>query len=157
MQPRKPSKGLTFFLSFVPGVGHLYLGAMNRGLQIMIIFFGSIFLIDFLRLGAFPFWLPIIWFYGIFDALQKADDYLLYGEIVDKPLFEWQVLSGKNTWFGWGLIVIGSYLLLDRFLGRWIATYLIISWHDLRSIITAVLLIAFGAFLLWGRKVKNNE
>jgi len=157
MEPRKPSKVLTFFLSFCPGVGHLYLGAMNRGLQFLIIFFGSIFVVNFLRLGVFPFWLPIIWFYGLFDALQKADDYILYGEIEDEPLFQWQELRINNSWLGWGLVVLGVYLLLDRHLGRLITTYLSISWYDLRSIITAVLLIAFGAFLLWGKKVKNNE
>lgn len=156
MEPRKPSKALTFILSFVPGVGHLYLGVMNRGFQVMLLFFASIFLMDFLRLGVFPFWLPVIWFYGLFDALQKADDLILRGQIVDEPLFDWQVLKEKNAWFGWGLIILGGYLLLDRQLGRLIATYLAINWYDLRSIITAGLLIAFGAFLLWGKKVKNN-
>ncbi len=157
MGPGKRSKVLTFFLSFVPGVGHLYLGAMNRGLQFLILFFGSIFFVDLLRLGMFPFWLPIIWFYGIFDALQKADDYILYGEIVDEPLVGWQALQFKSSWLGWGLVVLGVYLLLDRHLGRLISQYLTIGWYDLRSIITAVLLIAFGVFLLWGKKVKNDE
>ena len=39
----KKSKTLTFFLSFVPGVGHYYLEHMQRGLQFNLIFFGLIF------------------------------------------------------------------------------------------------------------------
>jgi hypothetical protein len=156
MESRRPNKTIAFLLSVVPGLGHLYLGAMNRGLQLMIIFFGSIFLMDLLRLGVFPFWLPIIWFYCLFDALQKADDYVLYGKVIDEPIVEWQVLKAKNTWFGWGLIFLGGYLLLERLLGRYIAAYLTISWHDFRSFIVASLLIAIGAFLLWGKRVKND-
>lgn len=157
MDARRPSKTLAFLLSVVPGLGHLYLGAKNRGLQLMIIFFGSIFLMDLLRLGVFPFWLPIIWFYGLFDTLQRSDDYVLHGHIIDEPIIEWQVLRAKNTWFGWALIFLGGYMLLDRLLGRYIATYLAISWHDFRSFIVAGLLIAIGAFLLWGKRVKVNE
>ncbi|MGI6329031.1 MAG: hypothetical protein ACOX1I_08885 [Dethiobacteria bacterium] len=155
MQHGKPSFILTLFLSFVPGVGHLYLGAMNRGLQFMILFFGSIFLVDFLRLG-FPFWLPIIWFYGLFDALQKTRDYTLYGEIVDEPLIKWEALRVKQPWLGWGLIVLGAYLLADRHLGRLWSLYFDTGWYDFRSLLTAVLLIALGVFILRGKKVKNS-
>ncbi len=156
MQPSNPSKTLTFFLSFVPGVGHLYLGAKNRGLQFLILFFGSIFLLDFLRLGLFPFWLPIVWFYSLFDALQKADEIVLSGVVVDEPLVKWDVLKKNNAWYGWGLIVFGAYLLLDRHLPRLWSMYFHINWYDFRSFVTAVLLIAVGVLILRGKKVKNN-
>ncbi|MFB6367393.1 hypothetical protein ACFCP7_25760 [Paenibacillus elgii] len=68
----------TIVLSFVPGLGHLHLGLMQRGLGFMVLFFGLMVMIFFLSvithrdvflvfLGA----LPVIWLYCIFDCVQQ--------------------------------------------------------------------------------------
>jgi hypothetical protein len=67
----RKSAFLTFILSWLPGLGHLYLGLNKRGLQFMTAFFACIILIPLLPF-VFPFVLAILWFYSLFDALQKA-------------------------------------------------------------------------------------
>ncbi|OIQ58584.1 hypothetical protein MOTE_17720 [Moorella thermoacetica] len=71
------SKFTSFILSVFPGLGHFYLGLMNRGMVIMAVFFGWLGLVllasvvtwshDFLVLLVL---LPIVWLYSLFDALQ---------------------------------------------------------------------------------------
>lgn len=151
---RRPSKGLTFFLSFCTGVGHLYLGAMTRGLQFLLLFFGSFALSGFLPLGIFPFWIPIIWFYGLFDALQLADQ----DPIQDKPLLEWRYLQGR--WTGFILIALGLLLVVDDILpSLWDIYFREISlgWLSFRTVLMAVILIIAGIILLRGKKVKQHD
>lgn len=150
---KKPSKALTFFLSMCTGVGHLYLGAMTRGIQFMVVFLGSIALVDYFPMRIFPFWIPIIWFYGLFDALQLADQ----ENREDKPLVEWKFLSGKR----WGYILIGLGLLLmvDVILPSIWYTFLdklFMDWYNFRTLLIAVILIIVGIFLLRGKKVKKS-
>jgi hypothetical protein len=158
MHGKKPSKFITFILSIIPGVGHLYLGAMNRGLQFLILFFSSVFLLDFLSFRIIPFWLPIVWFYGLFDALQLADQAILYAEVQDKPLVEWSHIKVKQHWLGWGLLGLGVLLLMDNVLPRiWNALFSHIHWFSFRPLLTALLLIGAGIYLLRGKKVQNHD
>jgi hypothetical protein len=68
----------TILLSFIPGLGHLQLGMMQRGLAFLTAFFGSmamIIFVAFLTHGggflAFLGVLPIIWLYCLFDCIQQ--------------------------------------------------------------------------------------
>lgn len=54
-----------------PGAGHMYLGLQRRGLQLMAAFLLSIYLLDLLRLSAFLFLVPIIWFYSFLTLYSK--------------------------------------------------------------------------------------
>jgi TM2 domain-containing membrane protein YozV len=157
MAEKRPSKLVTFFLSFIPGVGHLYLGAMNRGLQFLIVFFTSLFLYNFLSLMVIPFWLPIVWFYCLFDALQLADQAKLYAEVEDKPLVKWDQIQIRRPWVGWGLIFMGVFLIMDRFLPHILRSYFNnLSWFS-RPLLTALVLIGAGIFLLKGKKVSDGD
>ncbi|MFC0523551.1 hypothetical protein ACFFGV_08125 [Pontibacillus salicampi] len=112
-QADKKSKVLATILGFFPGAGHMYLGLQRRGLQLMIGFLLSIYVLDTLRLSFFLFLIPVIWFYSFFDALQhaaKAEDEVLE----DIPLVK-QFLNHQR-WFGIALITIGSFFILDRIL-----------------------------------------
>lgn len=71
------SKFITFILSAFPGLGHLYLGLMNRGLVFMAAFLGWTALVllgaEIIRSGDFTVLLvllPIIGLYSLFDALH---------------------------------------------------------------------------------------
>ncbi|MDD2283333.1 MAG: hypothetical protein PHS56_02260 [Eubacteriales bacterium] len=150
----RPNKALTFFLSFCPGVGHLYLGAMTRGLQFMILFFGAWALIDFSSIGIFNFCIPIIWFYSLFDALQLADQEI----IEDRPLVEWKHLTGH--WLGPILIALGGILIIDDIMPRvWNKIFADInfSWTSFRSLAMALALIIIGMLLLRGKRVRKND
>ena len=148
------SKTLTFFLSALPGLGHYYLGQMNRGLQMMALFFGSMFLLSFLRLD-FAYVIIIIWFYSLFDVLQQHRKINEQKELIDPPLLSWEKLLPKKHWIGWFLIIIGLYSLLNRI-------SLELGWEYyslLRSITLSLILIIVGIYLISGKRLfsKVNE
>ena len=67
----------TIILSLIPGLAHFQLGLMQRGLTFLVGFFGLFAMIAFVsfitREGGFfvfLFALPVILFYGLFDAMQ---------------------------------------------------------------------------------------
>lgn len=82
--PRK-RKWVAGVLSFiVPGTGHFYLGLMQRGLFIMMLLILDIFIITSLgsqsdssvrvpMVTLFALFIPVIYFYNLFDALQSTD------------------------------------------------------------------------------------
>lgn len=138
------SRGLTFILSFLPGLGHLYLGLMTRGIQLMLAFFLIVFSLNTFNL--FGFILPVIWFYGLFDALQQNRSINELGEVKDKPFVAWGDINDKQYYIGWVFIVLGAYLVLENFFG-W--EY----YHLLKNIIIAILFIYVGYRLVSGRGI----
>jgi TM2 domain-containing membrane protein YozV len=110
--PRK-SKLLTFFLSLMPGVGHMYLGLINKGLTIMFLLFASLFLVILFSgepsMAWFPgFFIPTLSIafvsYSIFDSLDIADkinsgksecfDSTLEASIIKQKFYENRKLIG---------------------------------------------------------------
>lgn len=149
----RKSKGLTFFLSFVPGAGHLYLGLMNRGLQFLILFFGTIFISSMFITELFGFLLPVIWFYCLFDALQQYNKIQESGEVIDTPIISWMQFTKHKFWFGWGLILFGIYLFVEKFVFE---TY---GWQyssTFKTVFFAIMLILIGIYLLFGKKVNKD-
>ena len=160
------SKFLTFLFSLVPGVGHMYLGLMQRGLQFLVTFFGVIFLLVITNLGELSLFLPVIWFYNLFDALQRyqmikeADPDTFTIEKFDQPLV---VLAQKVTqqkWFAYGLISLGGYLLLDRAFNYFqilMRQVFQVYIYDLRSMFVAVALVVIGIILLKSNRTQNQN
>jgi len=66
-------KIISVAFSIVPGAGHMYLGLMKQGLQLMTLFFFTAFLMGWLNLSLLVFILPIIWFYSLFDAYHQIE------------------------------------------------------------------------------------
>jgi TM2 domain-containing membrane protein YozV len=100
----KKSKVIATLLAAFPGAGHMYLGLQKRGLQLMLIFLGSIYILDLLNLSLFLFFIPIAWFYSFFDGMQQASK---YGRepLYDKPVIEsWTRYQG---WIGGALLFLG--------------------------------------------------
>lgn len=140
----KPNKTLTILFSFIPGAGHMYMGLMAQGVQIMIVFFSMIALLGWLQLGFLAFIPPIIWFYSVFDAYHRYHDTLLES-LFDFNLFEW--LRSYPRWVGWTLIIIGALILSERLL------YPLIDYnlrYYLKTGLVAIILIAGGVKLLMG-------
>lgn len=141
----KKSKFLTFVLSAVPGLGHYYLGLMNRGLQIMILFFGSLYFLSILGYNqSFPYISTIIWFYSLFDALQQHRIVNKEEEPVDKPLIPWNKLHLKSTWIGWGLIFAGLYFAVDQIIYSFLREY----YYIFKNILVSLVLIGIGFYLI---------
>ncbi len=156
----KRSKILAMLLSVFPGAGHMYLGLQKRGLQLMIAFLFTIYILDVLRLSLFLFVIPLIWFYSFFDTLQQLSR-LNQGELQDVPIVSWLVHQQK--WLGIGLIVLGVFYLADRVLltvieqlypqlniAYWLETYF-------QTFLVSVLLIGGGLKLLTGSKINKGD
>lgn len=95
-----------FFLSaLIPGAGHMYLGFMKRGLLLMTVFFVDIGLS--MILNGFLVFMPVIWFYCLFDAWnkyhltdsekKKVDDslFFFYNAISSEPIPQSSGLSNS--------------------------------------------------------------
>lgn len=157
----KINKTFGVFLSFLPGVAHMYMGLQRQGIELMTLFFLPMFLTDFIRISLFMFAVPIIWFYSFFDALHKLSDpeKRIDGDIL---LFSWlkgEVTTSwnKNKLLAYGLIFIGCVLIFQRVALPLVSTY--ISWGIARYLETAVLAILFilgGIKLLLGSKNSSK-
>ncbi|MBX0353406.1 hypothetical protein [Bacillus toyonensis] len=158
----KKNKTFASILAMFPGAGHMYLGLQRRGLQLMAAFLLSIYLLDLLRLSAFLFLVPIIWFYSFFDALQQTAK---YGKerVNDEPIIDYFI--NHQRWIGIGLIVLGGYYLLDQtvlpILNDYFATIFNIHLSELyyryfQTSIVALLLIGGGFKLLLGNKENKG-
>ncbi|MFC5651441.1 hypothetical protein ACFPYJ_20460 [Paenibacillus solisilvae] len=85
----------TIILSLIPGLSHFQLGLMQRGLTFIVGFFGLFAMIAFISFithenGVFIFLLalPVIMFYGLFDAMQLLGRKQRGEEIPDRTIFE---------------------------------------------------------------------
>jgi len=145
------SKFVTFILSVLPGVGHLYLGWQLRGLLFMLAFFMAIFLMDWVGLSLFTFLLPVIWFYSLFDALQCYDR---EPPAAQEPI-AWDF--EKQRMVGIALIIIGGLVLINKLAVPLLLKYL--TYETLRLIgssLVALLLVAGGIRLAWGVPLKRS-
>ncbi|MFD0714949.1 hypothetical protein [Paenibacillus sp. GCM10027626] len=107
----------TILLSFVPGLGHLQLGLMQRGVTLLIGFFGLLTMIIFVSVlareqGVLVFLgvLPIIWLYGMFDAVRQLQRKQAGELLVDRSIMEdWDEFrhgGRKSRWFATVLSII---------------------------------------------------
>ncbi|KGA95816.1 hypothetical protein AJ85_10475 [Alkalihalobacillus alcalophilus ATCC 27647 = CGMCC 1.3604] len=83
------------FMSLIPGLGHMQLGLMNRGLTLMVAFFGLITMVIFTTVltgqGVFIVFLgllPIIWIFNLFDVIQFVNKKGKGEELVDRSILE---------------------------------------------------------------------
>lgn len=168
----RKSKWATFLLALVPGLGHLYLNFTKQGLQIMIGTCACIILIPSIPL-IFSFALAILWFYQMFDALQKAtwmkaaaaehERMMMGQETFGYPWTaqDWMTLGGyqKETsmnpvWTGGACVLVGAMVLL--------MTIFPDLWHwllqqNVASVLLAVALIGYGLWLLFKRPERKGS
>ena len=135
----------------IPGAGHMYLGWQEKGLQIMSLFFLSIFVMDWLRLSIVLFLVPVVWFYSFFDVLQLVSGTLEQPDNTKDNIIAW--LTAKQRWVGVALILIGILVLFDRLLVPYL-DYRIVD--AMKTGLVAILLIGGGLRLAMGAKVDNQ-
>lgn len=92
---QQSEKTRIILLSIIPGLGHMSLGLMQRGITFLVSFVGLFAIILFLSfimnsgsLLVFLLALPIIWIYGIFDAVSIVQKKHNGEQLEDKSLFE---------------------------------------------------------------------
>ena len=112
---------LVFIASLIPGAGEMYMGFRKQGLSIMLLFWGTFALTSVINMGWIMLFLPILWFYSFFNVHNL------------KSLPEEDFYSVED-----------SYILhLDQFIGRKDSAF------KKHRTVLAVLLILFGAAVLW--------
>lgn len=139
---------MTFILSMIPGVGHMYLGLMNKGLVLMAGFMFMSFFTGWLNIPFLGFILPVMWFYSVFDAMNirkgsKLEEDLDFDNII--PNIGMNIDASK---LGYGLIIIGGLILFEKILTPLIREYL--TWQQRDMIKT---LVVSGIFIFGGIKL----
>lgn len=150
-------KSTAMFFSILPGAGHMYLGLQKQGIQIMALFFLTIFLNDWLHIGFFGIIIPIIWFYAMFDVREKAKSEIP-PEDKDLDIIAWlnsKSNSSQNTskFLGIILIAVGCIALIDKIVFPILDT--LISWNVrnyLQTGLVSLIFVALGIKLLLGSK-----
>lgn len=143
-------KYLTILFSLVPGAGHMYLGMQKKGIILMASFFLSLFLMGWLNMSLFMVILPVLWFYSLFDALNKFDD-KKYTSIDNDDPYMWVEKNLKIV--GWGLIILGLFIIIDKLILPNIS-------FEIKSYIQTI--VVAGIFIFGGIKLiisnkKNND
>lgn len=141
-------------LSFCPGMGHLYLGLFQRGIQI---FLGSILTGTVLNMigGGGLIALSVFgWiFFSIFDARELAMRQASGQPVVDQPLVEIGHLMKKREMIAYGLIGVGAlgvYRMLGDILVRLIGDYSL--YRSLNYLVFGTAAIVAGLYLLRSTK-----
>lgn len=166
---KRKSKFLTLLLGFVPGAGHMYIGLLNKGLSLMVIFFAALFLAlfisDTLRIGWFQgFLIPAIsvlcLFYSIFDALELADqinsgkvvnDTSLAGSIMEINYLKQKFFYRRKT-VGYAFLILGAIGIANIFietLDNLLRKYLhFIPEFRISQLMVPMLFIIIGVYLI---------
>jgi len=135
----KRSPAAAFWLSMLPGAGHVYIGQPTRGLVLIVSVASAIYLASE-GAGAFVgIIIPFLWIFSMIDAHRGAVE---LNHLIDTgqplPLGRDQGLA-LSTWWGWALIVLGVVFTIDNY-----------GWLDIDWIFNLwpVVLIALGVYLL---------
>lgn len=134
----KRSPAAAFWLSLIPGAGHVYVGQPTKGLVLIVAVASAIYLASE-GAGAFTgILIPFLWIYAMIDAHRSA---VAINHLLDtgqKTLEPTESLA-FTKWWGWTLIGIGVVFTLDNF-----------GWLDIDWIfdLWPLAIIALGVYLL---------
>lgn len=115
--PREVSSLIRFALSVVPGLGHLYMGLFNRGIQLGAgAVLGSFVLNTLMPTSALPgFLVAALIFVSIFDA-REAHLRMAQGlEVEDKAFVDLKTMqpNWNSRYTGYALIAVGAIALYN--------------------------------------------
>ncbi|HHV65280.1 MAG TPA: hypothetical protein GXX46_09440 [Peptococcaceae bacterium] len=152
-------KILALTFSIIPGAGHMYVGQMEKGIQLMLAFLLTLYLSDFLNLSLLLMFTPVLWFYSIFDILhlvsnpEKRPETTFLGDFFRENQF-----SGKaGKYLGIGLIAVGIIMIMEKIVLPQIAFFFDGQIREyFRTGIIALLFIGGGIKLMLGSKDKEK-
>lgn len=152
------------FFSLVPGAGHMYLGLTRQGIQLMVLFFSTFFIAASFHLQFLAVFLPVIWFYSIFDTRTKSlsEDSLPNTNL---PIFSDvnsmdEIFKNKpaEKYIAYILILMGVLSLINN-----IALPILRDYFDyqiimyVKSLIISFIFIVIGFTLLKSKKVNVKK
>lgn len=173
----RPKHGLFLFItSCIPGCGQMHQGYMKRGISLLTAFCGVFALALFLEIGSLTVLMVPLWLYSFFDSYNlraritdgtaEEDAYLFGMSDMDKAQMG-ALLRKRHSLIGWGLVVLGLYLLWQRvadwlddifayiFGDRWSFYYLF--HHDIPRLVVTFFIIALGVWFIRGPKKMKGE
>lgn len=157
----KHSKRVALFFSLMPGAGHMYLGLVRQGIQLMLLFFSIIFMSTSFDMEFLGIFLPIIWFYSIFDVRSKSlkEDPLIDADL---PIFAdvatMKYFSNSNLvekYLAYILILMGIFSMINNLIIPILSKY--VDYYYIRcgkSLIVSIVLISIGIFMIKGKKLR---
>lgn len=104
----KRSPAAAFWLSLLPGLGHLYLGLVTKGFVLALLTVGLIDVVD-RGTEAFGIMIPIYWLFVMLDAHRSAHAINSGVETADSAF------TSGSKWWGGALIALGALFLLYNF------------------------------------------
>lgn len=153
----RKNRFFTFVLSFMPGLGHMYLGLMKKGTSIMTLFLGILFTAGFLDIPIICFILPVLWFYSFFDAINYNNMPIEQKSLIEDKLFllEDGYLKKYRSLIGGMFIFLGIYIIYDNFVVRYLWSFGI--FRIIPTIALAVIIILLGMTLVKGNHIGTSE
>ena len=152
----------------------MYLGLMNRGLQLMVVFWGLMGIGGFLNLGFVLYLLPVVWCYAFFEILnlydlspEEREERIQKDDVFDGRLYDAgkRFFSSHTKGIGIVLIVMGLYgvlvrlstpllYMLEEEFGSWWFYYF---RNLIPTLIVSVLVILLGIRLIRGKKSPKED
>lgn len=167
---------LLFIASCIPGCGQMHQGYMKRGISLLTAFCGVFFLAVFLEIGSLAVLMLPLWLYAFFDSYNlrgqiadgapEPDAYLFGLSDVDSEKIS-VLLRKRHSLIGWGLVLLGAYILYNSVLRRLFSSLLGNIWglewlysllvYDLPRLVVTVLIILLGIWFIRGPKQAKSE
>lgn len=150
--PRKHSAFATFLFSVMPGGGHMFLGLMKRGTQLMAVFWVCFILALMFKqpLLGVPM-MVTVWFYAQFEAMHIRRKLNLGTPVEDTPIFSQIGFTWKPLYTGVLILAFGGWLLIQN-LSMMIASALPRFVRDLIAnigdMMPALLLVLVGLLII---------
>ncbi len=110
----KRSPAAAFWLSLIPGIGHVYIGQPAKGLLLIVSVASAIYLAAE-GPGAFMgILIPFLWIFSMIDAHRSAvelNHLIETGQQLPDPSEGFAF----ESWWGWALVAIGVVLMVDNY------------------------------------------
>lgn len=138
---------LRFVLSAVPGLGHLYMGLFNRGLQLMVGTVGGIFIFKTVFSPLLGLLIPMLIFYSIFDA-REAHMRMAQGlEVADEGFVDIKnlQLTWNSRYVAYGLIGFGALALYNAVVHDLMQVLLVNHYAMYSRVVDAINGVTLGA------------
>lgn len=163
------SRFWTFIFSLIPGAGEMYLGFMQNGMSIMILFLVYFAVSVFLRMEELLIITPAFWFYSFFhvhnlarmtpEEQQQVEDkpILLASAVQDLKLNRsiMRIVAIGLIAFG-GIYTVKCLLLsLGRYFYMWDLYYMVTE--DLMQVVIGILIVAAGVYMIRGKRFKQEQ
>lgn len=122
MKKHKKSRLLTYFLSFIPGVGYMYRGWMKKGFSYLTLFLCTLSGLSWLGMDILMIIPVLIWFYAFFDqintfSLSEEES----KEVEDESIFHSYIarlnqdfIKNHHSLVGGLIMILGGYLLIKN-------------------------------------------